>query len=372
MWSLEINGKKIKIVQISGDYFSRGLKYGTICKDDIIINIDLCRDLCMAYRKIETSKIYEEVKRFIPTLRKYDKNIFEELTGIAKGAGVNIEDIVLLNLRSEIMNKLWGVNCIHEGCSTFAISSSDENKTFVAQTWDWMNISSNRMIILVEKDEESNKAFLSVTEAGIIANVGINNRGMSTLLNYISVLETSYKGAPYHFLLHRALMADNSFEAMKEMVRSPIAFASHIMNCDINQNVMSYEITSTGTDVRKMDDRYLCHTNHVLSNKLKCRVVGNDLSTDSKHRLDILDDCLSKLSLKDSIDVKDIYSILSYHSDEFSICKHINPNEKYGISTIFSVIYEYANGRFPKMFISFGEPCNNYVEKIDAEQLFDF
>lgn len=369
---MEINGNKINIVQISGDHFSRGVKYGTICKNDIIINIELCKDLCMAYRKIDISKIYEEVKKFIPTLKKYDRNIFDELTGIAQGAEVNIEDIALLNLRSEIMNKLWGINCIHEGCSTFAINLNNENKTFVAQTWDWMNISSNRMIILVEKDDERDYTFLSVTEAGIIANVGINNRGMSILLNYISVLETSYKGAPYHFLLHRALMADNSFEAMKEMVRSPIAFAIHIMTCDIDQNVMSFEITSTGTDVKKMDEKYLCHTNHVLSEKLKCRVISNELSTDSKYRLDFLNECLSKLSEQDSVDVKDIYSILSFHSDEVSICKHINKNEKYGISTIFSVIYEYKNDSFPEMYISFGEPCKKYIQKIDIEKLFEF
>ncbi len=366
------HGIDIQVVQVTGDYFERGKQYGNICQGQIKHNVELCRELCMTNRKINLNELYTNVKKFIPALKRYDNEILLEMKGIAEGAQVKLEDIVLLNVRSELMNKLWGINTIHEGCSTFSIKSKNENKTFVAQTWDWLKMSQDKMIILVEKNELNNETFLTITEAGIIGNVGINSNGVSTFLNYISVLETTYLGIPYHVLLRRALEAKDLFDLQREIIKSPISFAVHIMSCDLNQQVKSCELTSTGIDMFEMDEDYLLHTNHIISNKLKCRRVINELYNDSNKRYSLLEQKIAQLIDKRSITVDDIYDVLSTHSFDASICKHFSDDGSYEVGTIFSMIVEYEIANNPKLYLSFGETCNNSVKEIDIYELWDF
>ncbi|WP_155830545.1 C45 family autoproteolytic acyltransferase/hydolase [Butyrivibrio sp. NC3005] len=146
-----ISGKRIKTVKVKGNSYSRGYEYGEICKKEIKENIRQCIELCRSYRKINKETLFDNADKFIPALKKYDKSLLEEIQGIANGAGVSLKEIVLLNVKSELMNQLWGINSLHEGCSTFSIKTDNGKRTFLAQTWDWIKDASERMIILVEK-----------------------------------------------------------------------------------------------------------------------------------------------------------------------------------------------------------------------------
>ena len=357
---LLIGDKDIKVIKLYGDYYSRGDRY-----------VELCKNLCISQRGIDEDILYQNVKKFIPAIKKYDKALLLEMQGIADGAGLTLEDIVLLNVRSELMNKLWGIDLIHEGCTTFTIKSADNNKLFMAQTWDWVKESLNRMILIVEKDSNSNTTFMTITEAGIIGNVGMNSKGNTVLLNYTSVLETTYSGAPYHIILRRALESKDLIDLEREMIRSPVAFAIHVLACGITQAPVSYEITSTGIDKFVMEDMYLIHTNHIISKRLKCRSIANELYKDSKLRYSLAEEKLKVLATKNNISIDDIQDVISTHGCNASICKHFTNDNGYEMGTIFSVVTEYDEENYPKVYLSFGEPCKNQLQRIRIDELFD-
>lgn len=284
------------------------------------------------------------------------------MKGIAEGAGLTLLDIVLLNVRSELMNQLWGINLLHEGCSTFAFKSDDSKKLFIAQTWDWLKFSADRMIIFVEKDD-GNNTFMTITEAGIVGNVGINNKGVGVFLNYISVMENSYAGASYHVLLRRALESNGYYEVQRELCRAPISFAIHIMSCDQSKHLTSYEVTSTGIDFKTINEKYILHTNHIISDKLKCKKIMDKQYLESEKRYKMLDKHLMKISNSDGVTLSDIYESLKLHDNDNSICKHFLTEDEYEFGTIFSFVVEYSEEGHFNAYLSLGESCKNALQK---------
>jgi len=53
-----------------------------------------------------------------------------EMEGLAEGAGVGYQDILALNVRTEI-----AFGAFNDGCT--ALSWKSEEKSFLAQNWDW-------------------------------------------------------------------------------------------------------------------------------------------------------------------------------------------------------------------------------------------
>lgn len=77
---------------------------------------------------------WEQVKSFA---LKYDAYLSsdwpqyrEEIQGVAAGAGVTYEDILALNVRTEI-----AFGAFNDGCT--ALSWKGEGKSILAQNWDW-------------------------------------------------------------------------------------------------------------------------------------------------------------------------------------------------------------------------------------------
>lgn len=185
------------------------------------------------------------------------------MKGIAEGAKVELNDIILLNARSELMNSLWSLSPIHEGCTTCCIAAKNGQKRYVAQTWDWTYLTKDKILIVISRLKNGFN-FLTITEPGIVGNIGINNKGLGVFLNYLPVLESNQYGAPYHVLLRRALESYDIEDLQRNIIRSPIAFAIHILVADQVGEIYSYELTANGIDFTKQTNKNFIHTNHIL------------------------------------------------------------------------------------------------------------
>jgi isopenicillin-N N-acyltransferase-like protein len=83
-------------------------------------------------------------EKFLPTLEKHAPSAIEEMQGIAAGAGVSFNDILILNCRSEI--GLTGG--MVDGCSALAFKHPETGKQILAQNWDWFKEQLNNVIVL--------------------------------------------------------------------------------------------------------------------------------------------------------------------------------------------------------------------------------
>lgn len=353
---------QLPFIRVVGNHWERGYSHGEQCRDLIKRNIIICQELCKVMRKSDWQTLLEDARRFIQPLKKNDKGIYQEFEGIAAGAGVSIEEIVFLNVRTDIHTPTWNKASLTKGCTSLIIGKekSINQKVYAAQTWDWIKEAKDVLIILNSDDGKGHKS-LTITEAGIIGSMGINNHGLVTLLNFLYAYEINTNGAPYHVLLKRSLDSKNVFEAQRNLVKSPIAFAVNIMLADINNSMLGMELTSRGIDYYKDENGYLLHTNHFISDLLKQR--GNLITLpESKDRYNTAQAFLEN---KSDIELKDIINLFTTHVDtKFNICKHIEENN---VPTLFTVIFELTE---MQMYLSVGHPCENAFINYDLNMIF--
>jgi isopenicillin-N N-acyltransferase-like protein len=178
------------------------------------------------------------------------------MRGIADGAGVDLLDIVALNVRTEINFGLFS-----DGCTSLAWHT--EKRAYLGQNWDWMNAQKENLII-TKITQAGKPTIQQVTEAGIIGKIGFNSSGVGTLLNAIKVYGVNPSQMPVHFGLRAALESESALEAVEKLEGYGMASSAHILVADASTAV-GLEF-SKSTFARCLPDSLhrVIHANHLL------------------------------------------------------------------------------------------------------------
>lgn len=358
----------VKTISVSGTSAQRGYQHGVQAKELIRKSIQIYKNIVVSLRGTELTwdRILQEVAYFIPSLKRYDRPLYDEMKSIAIGAEVSFEEILFLNVRSELMNPAWANALITEGCTSFLLQPNltKNQEFFIGQTYDWFPVCQELLVVLHSEDEKGHE-FVTVTEAGILAKIGCNNCGVGSLLNYLNNFEINQNGTPYNILLRRVLDSKNFYDAQRNIMRSPIAFGLNIFIADNKGSGINYELTANGIDFFYPEDGLLLHTNHYLSSKLSTRTFNKKMYPSSRNRFDTAKNLLSRTGME----IEDIIKMVSFHdkaNSENNICRHENEDE-YHIETLFTMIVELSK---MELYLCFNTPCNHSFYKIALEKVF--
>jgi isopenicillin-N N-acyltransferase-like protein len=270
------------------------------------------------------------------------------LRGIAAGAGRDIEDILALNSRTELLPRVF-LDPTHADldfgeCSALAIApgASATANTLLAQNWDWLGNQREALVVLRSRGEEGS-SFLTLTEAGMLAKIGCNDRGFGICLNVLRSQDDGVApGVPVHVLL-RALLECSSVEQAIARIRDlRFAASSNVLCADVHGQRASIELSPSGVHVLPGDDAVLCHTNHFLD-RAAARAATTPPS--SLPRLNRLRSLAQGADRKFS--VADVQRMLSNESDGFfSVSRHPDPAQPplARLETVASVVMELATG----------------------------
>jgi isopenicillin-N N-acyltransferase like protein len=359
----------VQTVFVRGGSEERGYQYGSQTRELIKKSLLIYKDIVKTMRGEELvwEDLLDEAKAFIPGLKRYDRLYFNEMKGIAEGAGVSLEEIVFLNARSEIMNPAWSKRLIPEGCTSFLLQPSvtSNGEYYIGQTYDWFPACSELLIILHVEDEAGHE-FITVTEAGILAKIGCNNSGVGVLLNYLNNFEINRSGTPYNILLRRALDSRSYTDAQRNIMRSPIAFGLNMFIADRSGAGIDYELAANGMDFFYPQEGMLVHTNHHISQTLSTRTFNKKMYPGSVNRYDTA----RRLLGRSGLGMKDLMGLVSYHDDNDahnSICRH-ELEDEYQIETIFTMIIELTR---MELYLCFNPPCSNPFYKISLSNVFN-
>ena len=104
------------------------------------------------------------------------------MEGVAVGAGVDFEDILTLNARSEIALTGRKDIAFADGCTAIAVTPPASQDTIIGQNWDGKGSQIDSLLLLnIEQSDKPN--ITMVTEGGIIGKVGFNSAGVAVCLN---------------------------------------------------------------------------------------------------------------------------------------------------------------------------------------------
>ncbi|KAF9631921.1 putative acyl-coenzyme a:6-aminopenicillanic-acid-acyltransferase 40 kda protein [Lasiodiplodia theobromae] len=202
------------------------------------------------------------------------------MRGIAEGAGVELSDVLALNVRTEIAFGLFT-----DGCTMLAWHSKEQSGStaIIAQNWDvslhlpvkvrasgtdedgqWRAEQRSNLIAL-SIVQDNLPSIKMITEGGIIGKIGFNSAGVGCTLNAIRAIGMDPTRMPCHLALRAVLESPSKDAAVATIEKHGVASSCTISIADAETGSVSLEWSAT--DVQKLfpdGTGRIYHSNHYL------------------------------------------------------------------------------------------------------------
>ncbi|MFN0191430.1 MAG: C45 family autoproteolytic acyltransferase/hydrolase [Aestuariivirga sp.] len=349
--------ESIPLIKVHGAPYRRGLQHGRACGDLIRRYPDVLGEVLRAeaqWRALDVTRplpgreeLFARAMRFLPALEAFAPHLVEELRGIADGARLPFAEVLLVNVRAEVM----GLTTADAACTAFAAgrTATAEGRVMSGQTLDQHPLNRELLIVLhVEPDQ--GPAALMCSFAGLIGYPGINAAGVSFFQNALSTPVWCASAMP-HYLMKRVLLEQATLAGcLSAARRAPVCSSTNYVVTDGTGKLADFEVTPDGTEVLEAERDILVHTNHFLSAKLLPQEALLPNIPDSAKRAPRMQELLFARHGRLTID--DLKNALSDHDGApVSICRHEPANQ-----TIAAIIAEPEDGR---LHVAGGHPCSS-------------
>lgn len=343
--------KPLPVISVAGSVHSCGASIGKSSSERITRSLSTYKRI-FSLCDIGWLEAIEKCRVHLPVIREFAPQLLDELNGIAQGYNsqsadpIDAESLLALNCRTEILPADFLLRAMTSTghtvaeqdthvneCTSLAVTRNNQ-PVWLAQNWDWIGLQREALIVLQARPEKQ-PAFITVTEAGMLAKIGINEKGFAVSLNILrSYNDGQSPGMPVHFLLRALLNCSSVEDACAFAEKLPYASSSNILMADKNGDMASLEISPQGCRILS-DDKQLCHTNHFLNPDLAANDAGLNGNISTVSRLATAQDNLS--DIQNFTDIKHLLSNTSAGNE--SICRFADKTlaEIAQIETVVSV-----------------------------------
>ncbi|MFO1088293.1 MAG: C45 family peptidase [Hyphomicrobiales bacterium] len=274
------------LVEIAGSPLARGRAYGEAARERVAASVALYRGRLAAigWSADDTTAA---ARNYLPRLEAFAPDLVEEMRGIAEGAAVALEDIVLVNARTEIVAEA-ARKVERDGCTGLVVlpSRSADGRLIHAQTWDWLAQCADTAIVLkIRRDDGPD--ILTFTEAGGLARSGFNAAGISVSANYLrSDRDFLQPGIPLPFIRRRILEQEHLALAIGQVIATPKAVSNNMMVAHRDGFAVDLECAPDEVFQILPEDGLIVHANHWISPiaRTKLRDMGLAGDPDSLYR----------------------------------------------------------------------------------------
>jgi isopenicillin-N N-acyltransferase-like protein len=305
---------------------------------------------------IDWAQAGQRARAYTEVINALDPLLLPEMQGIADGSGWQLDDILALNCRTEILppnflsddnhpsaaaladNRLAGLPDwepdqgldphLRDGeCTAMCVQGrvSKDGHTWLAQNWDWIGRQRAALVILKTYSAQG-RALTTLTEAGMLAKIGMNAAGFALGLNILRSTRDGLKpGVPVHIVLRHLLGCDSvahARERLTQMATLGFGAASNIPCADAQGEVACFEIAPAGWAELKPDNGVVIHTNHFMCDPLLGEQSPMGLALSSQPRLDTA----AQHAGQSGLNFEKLQAFLRDESDGFlSICRNPDP-----------------------------------------------
>ncbi|MCH2204604.1 MAG: C45 family peptidase [Lentisphaerales bacterium] len=335
----ELPIEKLPVIELKGSYSQIGQQFGEACRSQIhdLYKVRMSAALEHAAERGRTfteEQALDLLKSCTPIIKDFDKNTYEETRGIAQGADLNIEQILMLQGLTDYRDVLsWGKIADGFGCTSMIVSRerSENGKLILAQNWDLGTTNMPYVCFVIRHPDDAPSSY-NLTVAGGLSLIGLNSEGIAIGTNNIKSTD-SKPGVHYLNLIHKAMQL-STHEQVKDMITNATRSGAHyFLFGDKKGEYSGLECTATKHAEITSKDGIVTHCNHILTSELKS-LEAEDMGESTCHRQLRVDELVKNGFLS----VNKIKQILSDRDgDELSICRH---SDDAGISTNASIIIE--------------------------------
>jgi len=363
-------------IRVAGTPYERGRQYGTQARDRVRLSVQAYQRVFAHFAGWDWPAVRRAAAAFEAPIAAFRPAYLDEMRGLADGAGLDLADVLAINVRTEVMYAAKARQAPLASrvppaeCSAFAVVPAPGDPggaAIIGQNWDWLLHSAQTLIVLEARPDDG-PDFVTVVEAGLLAKTGMNAAGLGLVTNaLVTDADLGTPGLPYHVLLRAILDCATVTEALKVLQAGTRSSSANYLIAQASGAALNVE-AAPGDFTRLYplfpDQGLLLHTNHFLSPRLHPVDVSLWAMPDSAVRLQRL-----RAGAARSATLAGFRALLADHADHpFSICSHPDPHDhplEQG-ATIASVLMD-LNAR--RLWLATGNPCQAPYEELDISWL---
>jgi isopenicillin-N N-acyltransferase like protein len=359
-------------VRVEGGPRERGRAYGEQARDRVRLSLEAYANVFEHYAGWDWPKVTAEAIGYEPAIADYEPRYLEEIRGLAEGADVAFEDILALNVRTEVMfaakaREAGELTRVPAECSSFGVLPQDNatGHVLVGQNWDWLLHSFDTVVVLEARQDEG-PDFVTVVEAGLLAKTGMNSSGVGLTTNaLITDRDQGMPAVPYHVVLRGLLDCETIADALAAVQRRPRSSSANYLVGHEDGIVVNIE-AAPGDFSRLFllfpERGVILHTNHFRSPAFDGKDVSLWVMPDSPFRLERLQAVVASMP---ELSVSTFQEVLGDHAGyPYGVCCH--PDNRLDLndqdSTIASVVMDLED---KTLWLADGNPCSNPYREID-------
>lgn len=360
-------------IRVSGGPRERGRQYGEQAAERVRRSIAAYREVFAHEAGWGWERVREEAAAFRDPIARHGAKYLEEIEGIAEGAGVDVLDVLAINVRTEVMfsakaRRAAAGSSLPLECSSLAVTPerTAEGRLLVAQTWDWL-VHSFDTVVVLEVQQDDGPDFVTVVEAGLLAKTGMNSAGIALATNaLVTAADAGRPGVPYHVLLRSILDGETVSDGLGAILRGERSSSANYLLADEDGVAVDVEATPgdhTRTFLGYPEDGVVLHVNHFTWAGEAVRDVSLWAMPDSPFRLARLRQLTGAAA--GPLGVAELQAVLS---DErmrpYGICCRPDPRDEGAMrwATILGVVMDPAART---MWLASGIPADEGFDRLD-------
>ncbi len=262
------------------------------------------------------NQVLAAARAHLPVLERYDADLHAELVGIAEGAAVTPEEIVVANHYTDLRDldpdpKTWqpaptrdapnaartgqGAEGLGgDGCSVLWAESPSGR--ILAQTWDMHATAIPYVMMLHVPARDGRPAASLLTVTGCLGMAGMNAARVAVAINNLFSTDATL-GVIWSAMVRRALYETSAAAARDVIAGSPIGSGHHYFVAD---RTGAFAIEASGTRRKQVfaGGKSYCHTNHCLD--VDVAAVSKVPATSTTYdRMTWLENALARTPIRD-------------------------------------------------------------------------
>jgi len=343
------------LIEVSGSHHEMGRQIGEAARVQVQNSVSNAHILIeAAYNALELTwdgaKI--QARKYLPFAEERYPQYVDELRGIAEGANIPFDDIMVLNAMEAVT-----MDALHlTRCTSLAVNDerTADGHVLAAHNEDWIPEDEGDVFIISAKPAKD-PPYLAMTYGGLLPNVGFNAYGIAQLIDSVYPSDSRI-GIP-RLVVARAVLASRRISGAigRTLIPHRAAGYNHLLIHESGE-IYSIEVSARKFEILYANDGYMVHTNHYIDPQMKQIEKTPEELLSSRVRY-FRASRLLRQNEKHSI--KSLQAIQKDHVNiPNSICNHniegLDPLDRE--KTINALVIDLTSR---EMHIAWGNPCQN-------------
>lgn len=256
------------LIEVSGSHHEMGRQIGEAARAQVQHSVENARLLIdAAYPALELTwdgaKI--QARKYQPFAEERYPQYVDELRGIAEGANISLDDIMVLNAMEAVTG-----DALHlTRCTSFAVNQerTENGHMLAAHNEDWIPEDEEDVLIISARPDKE-PPFMALTYGGLLPNVGFNAHGIAQLIDSVYPNDSRI-GIP-RLVVARAVLASRRISGAfgRAFVPQRAAGYNHLIVHESGE-MYSVEVSARKFEILYAHDGYMVHTNHYIDPAMK-------------------------------------------------------------------------------------------------------